>query len=69
MSSKNNVNPDHYKVAGRDRQGETVVHEQERQSMARGESRRARQKKSPPASGRTRPPASTGDEGGGGDER
>jgi hypothetical protein len=25
MSSKSNVNPDHYKVAGRGRQGEAVV--------------------------------------------
>lgn len=25
MSSKNNVNPDHYKVAGRDRQNSDVV--------------------------------------------
>jgi hypothetical protein len=32
MSSKNNVNPDHYKVAGRDRPNETVqqVHRQQR---------------------------------------
>lgn len=34
MSQKNNVNPDHYKVAGRDRQGEDVVHEREKQSLA-----------------------------------
>ncbi|HEV8615450.1 MAG TPA: hypothetical protein VGU22_08130 [Methylomirabilota bacterium] len=25
MSSKNNVNPDHYKTAGRDRQGEDLA--------------------------------------------
>ena len=30
MSRRNNVNPDHYKVAGRQRQGEQVVHEVER---------------------------------------
>jgi hypothetical protein len=27
MSKKNNVNPDHYKTAGRERQGEDIVHE------------------------------------------
>jgi hypothetical protein len=26
MSKKNNVNPDHYKTAGRERQGEDIVH-------------------------------------------
>jgi hypothetical protein len=26
MSKKNNVNPDHYKVAGRERQGEDIIH-------------------------------------------
>jgi hypothetical protein len=38
MSTHNNVNPDHYKVAGRERQGENVVHEVERR-----EARRTRQ--------------------------
>jgi hypothetical protein len=40
--SKHNVNPDHYKVAGRERQGEDVVHEVERREAKRlrqGESR------------------------------
>jgi hypothetical protein len=27
------VNPDHYKVAGRERQGEDVVHREERQAF------------------------------------
>ena len=27
MSKKNNVNPDHYKLAGRERQGEDIVHD------------------------------------------
>jgi hypothetical protein len=27
MSKKNNVNPDHYKTAGRERPGEDIVHE------------------------------------------
>ena len=33
MSQKSNVNPDHYKQAGRDRQGENVLHERERAEM------------------------------------
>ena len=40
MSKQNNVNPDHYKVAGRERQGENVIHEVERR-----EARRTRQGK------------------------
>lgn len=27
MSNKNNVNPDHYKLAGRERQGEDILHD------------------------------------------
>lgn len=34
MSHKNNVNPDHYKVAGRDRPNEDVLSEQEKQKYA-----------------------------------
>lgn len=34
MSGKSNVNPNHYKVAGRERQGEDVVHEREKQEAA-----------------------------------
>lgn len=33
--SKNNVNPNHYKVAGRDRQGEAILQERHRQKFAR----------------------------------
>jgi len=33
MSRKSNVNPDHYKQAGRGRQGQDVVHEVERQKF------------------------------------
>ena len=42
MSKHNNVNPDHYKGAGRERQGEDVIHEVERREAKRvrqGESR------------------------------
>jgi hypothetical protein len=35
MSKHINVNPDHYKVAGRERQGENVVHEVERREAKR----------------------------------
>ena len=35
MSKKSNVNPDHYKVAGRERQGENIV--QSAQSQAYGQ--------------------------------
>jgi hypothetical protein len=34
MSKRINVNPDHYKVAGRERQGENIVHALERQAFA-----------------------------------
>ena len=66
MSGKNNVNPGQYKVAGRERQGEDIVHEGEKQSLTQAQARLARQKKrrpSPPA------PSSAGGEGGGGDEK
>jgi hypothetical protein len=33
MSSKNRVNPDHYKLAGRDPQGETIRHDRARQML------------------------------------
>lgn len=35
MSQKSNVNPDHYKQAGRDRQGEDILHERERAELVR----------------------------------
>jgi hypothetical protein len=35
MSKNINVNPDHYKVAGRERQGEDVVHELEKRQVKR----------------------------------
>jgi hypothetical protein len=44
MSKHTNVNPDHYKVAGRERQGEDVIHEIERREAKRlrQEARRSR---------------------------
>lgn len=34
MGKKSNVNPDHYKTAGRERQGEDIAQEQHRQQFA-----------------------------------
>lgn len=59
MSNKNNVNPDHYKIAGRDRPGEDVVHERNKHSLGRDRARLARLK----AGRRPRPPATTEAEG------
>jgi hypothetical protein len=57
MSAKNNVNPGTYKVAGRERQGEEVVQEREKQSMGQARARLEKQKKNRPA-----PEASKSDE-------
>jgi hypothetical protein len=35
MSKNNNVNPGQYKVAGRERQGENLVQEKDKQQMAK----------------------------------
>jgi hypothetical protein len=48
MSRHINVNPDHYKVAGRERQGENVVHEVEKREIKR----RRRAEKRMPAHGK-----------------
>lgn len=48
MSAKNNVNPDFYKVAGRDRPNENVLHERQKQSMAQEQERLERRKKVQP---------------------
>ena len=55
MSGKNNVNPGQYKVAGRERQGEDVVHERQKRSMALDRARVASAKKARPASARPTP--------------
>jgi hypothetical protein len=65
MSGKNNVNPGQYKVAGRERQGEDIVHEQEKQSMGQEQARLGRQKKARPGPARS---GSGGKKGGGGEE-
>jgi hypothetical protein len=48
MSGKNNVNPDHYKVAGRNRPNETVIHERQKQAMAQERERLERRRKVQP---------------------
>lgn len=42
MSKKINVNPDHYKVAGRERQGEDIVQGLERQAYGQQQAHEAR---------------------------
>lgn len=43
MSGKNNVNPNHYKVAGRERQGEDIVYEREKQQAGLAAAARRRE--------------------------
>ena len=45
MSSKNNVNPDHYKVAGRDRMGNPIVNSASRTKEPNDERLRERWEK------------------------
>jgi hypothetical protein len=46
MSKNINVNPDHYKTAGRERQGENIVPELEKQRLAvEAEANRRRRKR------------------------
>ena len=35
MSKKNRVNPDHYKLTGRDRPGEDILHKQNKEKFRR----------------------------------
>ena len=39
MSKKNNVNPDHYKTRGRERQGEDILQEVHKQQYAQAQKR------------------------------
>jgi hypothetical protein len=49
MSKRINVNPDHYKTAGRERQGENLVHEVEKREVTR----LRREEKAPPVRAQT----------------
>lgn len=42
MSKKNSVNPDHYKIAGRDRLNKTALSEQEKREFAQAKAGRGR---------------------------
>lgn len=57
MSKYINVNPDHYKLAGRERQGENVIHDVEKQEAARlrREEARARRRRAAGISNRMSP--------------
>jgi hypothetical protein len=50
MSKNNNVNPGQYKVAGRERQGEDIVHSRQKQRLAKNQekARTGRSKKRKP---------------------
>jgi hypothetical protein len=52
VSKRINVNPDHYKVAGRQRPGEDIVHEQHKRELAMREKTRERQRARPTGKGR-----------------
>lgn len=39
MSKKNNVNPNHYKTGGRDRQGEDILQEVHKQEYAQAQAK------------------------------
>ena len=53
MSKNNNVNPGQYKVAGRERQGEDIVHEREKtKASMTAHTERAQARKSKPAGAR-----------------
>jgi hypothetical protein len=57
MSRKSNSNPDHYKTAGRGRQGQDVIHEVERQKLKEKKARSSRAASRPaPLAGRKKPP-------------
>jgi hypothetical protein len=51
MSKNINVNPDHYKTAGRERQGEDVVPELEKAKLKAGGGLKRRRSRRPAASG------------------
>lgn len=57
MSQKSNVNPNHYKEKGRERQGEDIVQEFHREKLTQEEAqRRAEQKDAKEGEGSPKPP-------------
>ena len=57
MSKNINVNPGQYKVAGRERQGEDIVHPDERQELSRRSRTKARSSPRIPNQERAKRPA------------
>lgn len=53
---KSNVNPDHYKTAGRERQGENLVPEIDRKALSEARARYERQRARRPTNPRSRIP-------------
>lgn len=60
MSKRINVNPDHYKVAGRERPGEDIVHGEHRRELALQAKARERQRARTPAKAKTAAPHKPG---------
>ena len=58
MSKDNNVNPGHYKTAGREPQGQGVAHEVQRQEFAEIKAKEKRRKPRVAAQAPAKPPAS-----------
>jgi hypothetical protein len=59
MSKNVNVNPDHYKTGGRERQGEEVDHEANRRQLRLAELVKARNRAKARTPARTAPPGAT----------
>ena len=57
MSKNVNVNPDHYKVRGRERQGEDVIHEDQRRQLRLAELVKARNRAKARTAASKAPPA------------
>jgi hypothetical protein len=61
MSEKNNVNPDHYKIGGRDRQGDDILQEVHKKQYAEAQAKGEAKESSLPASPRAESDSKGGD--------
>jgi hypothetical protein len=61
MSKQNNVNPDYYKLAGRERQGEGIVQDLQKQTFAeqQAETERWQERQSGPPPWKATPPSTS----------
>ena len=61
MSKQNNVNPDYYKLAGRERQGESIVQDLQKQTFAeqQAETERWQERQSGPPPWKATPPSTS----------